>query len=128
MISTILFIFNCLLLCGEYITLYNIGWNPVLNEFKNLYWLLVSDIIIQTLMAIVLLLFIGWNMITCCLGNHNDSIKFSVMKSLVVFYFIGSSIYILYSYIKNYTELTVFNTFTNLLNIYFVGLLINILI
>ena len=128
MISTILFIFNCLLLCGEYITLYNIGWNPVLNEFKNLYWLLVSDIIIQTLMAIVLLLFIGWNMITCCLDNHNDSIKFSVMKSLVVFYFIGSSIYILYSYIKNYTELTVFNTFTNLLNIYFVGLLINILI
>jgi cytochrome bd-type quinol oxidase subunit 2 len=79
-------------------------------------------------MVIILLLFIAWRMITCCLGNQNDSMKFSIMKSVIVFYFIGSSIYIFYSYMNNYSDVSVFNTFTNLLNIYFVGFIINILI
>lgn len=121
MISFIVCVLNLISIFFEINFIIILGLNPELAPLMYLWWFLLSDIFIQIGMVIVNILYLLWTILTCCASKENTLLQFSIWKSITVFYFIGSSLYVFYSFFDNLTIVKQNTDFFYLLLTYFIA-------
>jgi len=120
MISFIVCILNLISIFFEINYIINLGLNPELAPLMYLWWFLLSDIVIQIGIVVVNILYLLWSILTCCASKENTLLQFSIWKSITVFYFIGSSLYVFYSFFNNLNIIKQNTNFFYLLLAYFI--------
>jgi hypothetical protein len=120
MISFIVCILNLISIFFEINYIIILGFNPSLSPLMYLWWILLSDILIQIGLVIVNILYLLWNILTCCASKENTLLQFGILKSITIFYFIGSSLFVFYKFFDNLEIIKQNTNFFNLLLAYFV--------
>ena len=120
MISFIVCLLNLISIFFEINYIIILGFNPTLSPLMYLWWILLSDIIIQIGLVIVNILYILWSILTCCSAKENTLLQFGIFKSITIFYFIGSSLFVFYKFFKNLDVINLNTNFFHLLLIYFI--------
>ena len=99
MIAFIVCLLNLISIFFEINYIIILGLNPSLTPslvpLMYLWWILLSDIIIQIGLAVVNILYLLWSMLTCCAAKENTLLKFGIMKSITIFYFISFCLIVL---------------------------------
>jgi hypothetical protein len=132
MIAFIVCLLNLISIFFEINYIIILGLNPSLTPslvpLMYLWWILLSDIIIQIGLAVVNILYLLWSMLTCCAAKENTLLKFGIMKSITIFYFIGSSLFVFYKFFENIDIINQSSNFFYLLLIYFISFCLIVLV
>ncbi len=105
MLPFILCIFNCAGIFFEFIFLLNLNFPPNYGNLNLIYWLVLTNIIIQVILCLINILYIMWNILTCCLNRRVKLSKFGILKALTIFYLLSTSFYCLYLFFDNLNEI-----------------------
>ena len=98
-----------------------LGLNPSLGSLKYIWWFFLSDIVLQIGIAIINVLYLLWSILTCCASKENTLLNFGIFKSITIFYFIGSSLFVFYKFMENLLMIKEMTNFYMILIIYFVA-------
>ena len=105
MLPFILCVFNCIGIFFEMIFLFNLDFPPDYGNLNLIYWLVLSNIIIQIIITIINILYVMWNILTCCINKRIKLSKFGIFKTLTILYLLISSCYCLYLFFDNIDDI-----------------------